>query len=361
MTPRLRVAGLSLGALVGAALMAFAALRGETRSAADADVAKVAAEMAAAADAYLKSLSPEQAAKTKFDFKDAERLNWHFIPKERKGLTIKEMKPEQRKAAMALLQTGLSSKGYDKATTIMTLEQILAEMEGPNRRFPRDPELYHVWVFGTPDAKGTWAWRVEGHHLSLSFTIAAGKAISGTPCFLGTNPAEVREGPRKGVRVLGSDEDLARAIAQSLSGDQKAAGIVADKAPADIVLSPEGVAKQGAKAFEPAGIGFSKLNEEQKAKVKELVREYANRLRGELAANDLGKIDASGWDKLSFAWSGSLKRGEGHYYRIQGPTFVVEYDNTQNNANHVHSIWHDPEDNFGAGILKKHLQESHGK
>jgi hypothetical protein len=348
---------LALSAAAGLGLIAFTGLAVETRP--KADFGKASDEMAKAATAFLNALSPDQQAKAKFDLKDAERLNWHFIPKERKGLTIKEMKPEQRHLAQALLATGLSQKGYEKATIIMSLEQILADMEGPNRRFPRDPELYHVSVFGTPDPKGAWAWRVEGHHLSLNFTLAGGKAIAATPSFFGSNPGQVKEGPRKGLRVLGNDEDMARKLVQSLSGEQKAAAVVADKAPADILLTPEGVKKQGAKPFDPAGISFSKLNDAQRAQLKALVKEYAHRHRAELEEQDLAKIEQAGWDKVSFAWAGGLEPGQGHYYRVQGPTFVLEYDNTQNNANHVHSVWHDPESNFGADILKKHYEQDH--
>ncbi len=380
MNRKLKVAGVGLGL----SLMALVAFTRESRPAAgdlsragsrdlsragsrdlsragSRDFSKASEEMASAAQAFLKSLSAEQAAKAKFDFKDAERLNWHFIPKERKGLTMKEMNADQRKLAHALLQTGLSAKGFEKATTIMTLEQILAELEGANRRFPRDPLLYHVWVFGTPEARGTWGWRVEGHHLSLSFTLAAGKAIAAAPSFFGTNPALVKDGPRKGLQVLATEENLGRQLAVSLSGDQKAAGIVADKARADIILGPEGVQKQGLKPLEPAGISFARLNPAQQEILKSLLKEYANHHRGELAEQDLGKIEKAGWDKVSFAWEGSLEVGQGHYYRVQGPSFIVEYDNTQNNANHVHAIWHDPAGHLGADILKQHLETDHRK
>src|SRR6185503_8482210 len=187
----------SLGVALGLSLMA-AALTVETPPRPAGDFGKVAEDMAAAAGGFWKSLTPEQQAKCRFEFKDEERLNWHFIPRERKGLPIKTMTPEQRKLAMALLSTGLSAKGLEKTTTIMSLEQVLFEMEGPNGKMKRDPELYYFSLFGTPDAKGTWGWRVEGHHVSINLTIAGGKAISATPAFLGSNPGEVKNGPRKG-------------------------------------------------------------------------------------------------------------------------------------------------------------------
>ncbi|HLF94284.1 MAG TPA: DUF3500 domain-containing protein [Planctomycetota bacterium] len=353
---KLKAAAMAFSVAAGVSLMALVAITREPRPV---DLSKTSSEMAAAAGAFWKSLAPDQQKKAGFEFKDAERLNWHFIPRERKGLPIKEMKEDQRKLALALLATGLSKSGYDKATTIMTLESILAEMEGPNRRFPRDPELYFFSIFGTPDAKGTWAWRVEGHHVALNFTIAAGKAIAGAPAFLGTNPGLVKEGARKGLRVLGNDEEMGRKIAQSLSADQKAVAITVEKAPADIILSPEGVAKRGLKPLEPAGISFAKLNDAQKEQVKALVKEYAQRLRGELAEQDLAKIEGAGWDKVNFAWAGGLEPGQGHYYSVQGPSFIIEYDNTQNNANHVHSVWHDPASHLGEDILKKHYEQEH--
>lgn len=355
---KVKSAAMALSVAAGLSLMALVAFTRETRGP---DFAKASAEMAEAAAALWKSLAPEQQKVAGFAFDDKERLNWHFIPRDRKGLPIKDMKEEQRKLALALLATGLSKSGYDKATTIMTLESILAEMEGANRRFPRDPLLYYFTIFGTPDAKGTWGWRVEGHHVSVNFTIAGGKAIAGAPAFLGTNPGLVKEGPRKGLRVLGNDEEMGRKLAQSLSGDQKAAGITGEKAPADLILSPEGIAKQGLKPFDPAGISHGKLNEAQQAQLKALVKEYAHRLRAELAEQDLGKIDASGWDKVSFSWMGGLEPGQGHYYKVQGPTFILEYDNTQNNANHVHSLWHDPASHFGQDILKRHYEQDHKK
>jgi hypothetical protein len=324
-------------------------------------MAQVCAEMAQATSAFWKSLSPEQQAKARFEFADAERQNWHFIPRERKGLPLKEMNPDQRKLALALLATGVSKSGYEKATTIMTLESILAEMEGPNRKFPRDPELYFFSVFGTPDPKGTWGWRMEGHHVSLNYTIVAGALVAGTPCFLGTNPAWVKEGPRKGLRVLGNDEELGRTLVKSLSDEQKALAILSKEAPGDILLEPGRVAKSGAKPLDPPGLSYAKLGPDQQHQLWKLVEEYARRLRGELAERDLARIEKAGREQVTFAWAGGLELGEGHYYRVQGPTFVLEYDNTQNKANHVHSIWHDPASNFGADMLKEHYRAEHPK
>src|SRR3989440_12010115 len=191
-------------------------------------------DMAAAATKFLASLDAAQKAKATFDFKGDERSNWHFIPKERKGLTIKEMAPEQRKLARALLASGLSQEGYGKATNIMSLEPVLYELEGASRKFPRDPELYHFFIFGQPGSKETWGWRLEGHHVSVNYTIVKGEFISATPSFLGANPAEVRQGPRRGLRVLAGEEDLGRQFVKSLTDEQKKVAVIQTTAPADI-------------------------------------------------------------------------------------------------------------------------------
>jgi hypothetical protein len=354
---KIRHLGMTLGAAAGLSLMAVAAMTVEPPVRVEADFGKVSEDMAAAAQGFLKSLTPEQQAKAKFDFKDDERLNWHFIPRERKGLPYKAMTPDQRKLANALLATGLSAKGLEKTTTIMSLEQVLFEMEGPNGKMKRDVELYYFSVFGSPDPKGTWAWRCEGHHVSLNFTVAGGKAIAATPAFLGANPGEVKNGPRKGVRVLGNDEEMGRAIVKSMSDEQKAVAIYTKEAPKELILIP----KAKVKPLDPPGIAWDKLTPKQQEAVWTLIQEYANRLRGELAAQDLAKAEKAGKDKISFAWAGGLERGEPHYYRVQGPTFVLEYDNVQNGANHVHSVWHDPASNFGEDILRAHHESEHNK
>lgn len=313
---------------------------------------KAAREMAVAANHLWAALSPEQQKKTGFDFNDPLRHDWHFIPRPRKGLPLKEMTGDQRALATALLASGLSQSGLIKAETIMSLEQILFTIEqgkGP----VRDPELYFFNIFGKPgstDPKQPWGWRVEGHHLALNFTIVGDKGVAGGPTFMGTNPAEVKDGPRKGLRVLGEEEELARALVKSLNEEQAKQGIVLKEAPKDILS----LALRKAKPLEPAGILAADLDVKQKALLNSIVVLYAERLRPELAGNDLGKILKAGVDRIGFAWAGGLERGEPHYYRIQGPTFLIEYDNTQNNANHVHSVWRDFENDFGEDLLKQH-------
>jgi len=312
-----------------------------------------AAEMAEAANKFLASLDAGQKAKASFDFKGDERENWHFIPKTRNGLTLKEMTPEQRKLAQALFASGFSQQGYSKATNIMSLEPVLFDLEGAARKFPRDPELYHVSVFGKPGPKETWGWRLEGHHVSANFTIVKGEFTAVTPSFFGTNPAEVKQGPRAGLRILAGEEDLGRQVVKSLSDDQKKMAIIETTAPKEIITE----AKRKIQPLETAGIPGSKLNKKQSDLLLKLIHEYVFRVRPDLASDDLKKIEKAGVEKIYFAWAGGLEHGEGHYYRVQGPTFLLEYDNTQNNNNHIHAVWRDFDGDFGEDLLLKHYQE----
>src|SRR5947207_397889 len=309
----------------------------------------VAEEMAAAANHLLATLTAEQVAKAAYPLNDNERFNWHFIPRERKGLPFKELAPEQKHLAHALLSTALSHRGYVKVSTIMSLEQVLRDLEqgkGPTR----DPELYFVTVFGKPDAKGTWGWRVEGHHLSLNFLLVDGKDISVTPSFLGSNPGEVREGPRRGLRVLGAEEDLARQLVKSLTDEQRKIAIYTNTAPREIITGND----RKVTALTSTGISAAKLNKAQTELLGRVIREYVYRYRPEIADDDLKKIEKAGMKNLSFAWAGSVEPKEGHYYRVQGPTFLLEYDNTQNYANHVHAVWRDFDHDFGDDLLRDH-------
>jgi hypothetical protein len=313
---------------------------------------EAAVEMAKAANEFLGSLSPELKSKATFKLNGEERKDWYFIPKVRKGLTLKEMSPQQKTLALALLHSGLSDMGYSKATNIMSLDLILKDMEqgkGPTR----DPELYYVSIFDTPEPRGTWGWRVEGHHMSANFTIVNGELFSATPSFLGSNPADVREGPRKGMRVLGAEEDYGRALLQSLSEEQRKTAIYETAAPKDVLT----VNKQKVTPLDKAGVMASAMNAEQKAGLRKLVEVYVLRLRGDLAKMDMAKIDKAGWDKVQFAWAGSAEKYQPHYYRVQGPTFLLEYDNTQNDANHIHAVWRDFDNDFGEDLLRQHLRD----
>ena len=316
------------------------------------DLSEVSKQMSTAAADFLSSLSQDQLKSATYEFSSDERLNWAFVPKSRNGIAFKDLSQKQRDLAMALLKTGLSARGYEKADTIMNqVELVLREIEHSDHR---DPGLYYITLFGKPGDKQTWGWRVEGHHVAFNFTVVDGKVIAGAPNFLGSNPATVRDGPHKGLRVLASEEDLGRKLVTSLSEDQRKVAVISETAPRDITTSNQRKITPGA----PAGIPAEKLSAEQKQTLTDLIHEYANRLRPELAEQDLKKIEQAGADKIYFAWAGGLKSGEGHYYRIQGPTFMIEYDNTQNNANHIHAVWRDPENDFGEDLLKKHYEET---
>ena len=311
------------------------------------------ADMAVAANGLLGKLTAEQKAKAAFEFGAEERVNWHFIPRERKGLPLKEMTEEQRTLAFKLLQAGLSEDGYKKARAIMSLESVLREME-KDTTGKRDPEKYFISIFGTPGGKTPWGWRFEGHHVSLNYSSVDGGAPAMTPSFFGTNPGEVREGERKGLRVLGNEEDLGRALIKSLTDEQRKIAIINETAPAEILAEPK-----RPDPIKPEGITADKLTAEQQAMLVKVVKEQLFRCRPDVAAEEWARIEKGGMGKVFFAWAGGLERGEPHYYRVQNEKFVVEYDNTQGKANHPHSVWRDWERDFAGDLLKRHHDESH--
>lgn len=312
------------------------------------------ADMAKAAQNLLASLSAEQLAQATFKLGDIERFNWHFIPRVRKGLPLKAMTPAQKNLAHALLASGLSQRGYVSAVTIMSLEQVLADME--NGRGPhRDPENYSISIFGQPAPDGTWGWRLEGHHISLNFTLIDGHAIASAPAFMGSNPAEVQTGPRKGLRVLDQEEDLGRELMKSLSNDQRQKAIILHDAPREIIT---GNARKVA-LTRPVGIGYRELNDAQRKLMMNLISVYAHRLRPEIADQTLARIAEVGEAKIYFGWAGGIEPGQPHYYRIHGPTFLVEFDDTQDHANHIHTVWRDLEHDFGEDLLEEHYRAHH--
>jgi TonB family protein len=315
--------------------------------------ARAAEAMAASAKNFLGALTPDQRTKATFKFDDAERLNWHIIPRPRKGLAIKEMDAKQRDLAHALIKTGLSQRGHQKAHDIMNkLELVLRAMEKDPVR--RDPENYLFSVFGTPDAKGTWGWRVEGHHLSLNFTVVNGKMTATSPMAFATNPAEVREGEFKGLRVLSGEEDHARALLKALDEKQRAVAVYEPKAPPDIFT----LAKNDISPLTPPGLKASEMTSAQFAMLEKLVNEYAANVAPELAAERMKQFKSAKRDQITFAWAGGMERGEGHYYRVQTPAFLIEYDNTQNNNNHIHSVWRDFKSDFGRDWLREHYKST---
>ena len=310
-------------------------------------------EMATAAQSWLGALKPEQRAKAAFEFPSKERTNWHYVPKSREGLSLADMSAAQRKLAKALLASGLSEHGLLQAEAVIALENVLRAIE--DAAF-RDDALYFFTVFGQPGPTGAWGWRVEGHHLSVNFTVVDGKKISATPNFMGANPAEVRlAGPQQGRRALAPEEDLGRALVLALDEKQRSRAVISAKAPGDILTR----ADPQAKPLEAGGLGYADMNAAQQAQLKALVETYAGRLRHEVAEAELKRISDSGWNRLEFAWAGGLQPGQGHYYRIQSPDFVIEYDNTQNGANHIHTTWRVFAGDFGRDLLREHYAADH--
>jgi len=311
---------------------------------------KSARAMEAGANKFLESLTPEQKAKATFKFEDEQRFDWHFIPKPRKGIPIKELDVNQRKLAHDFLKVGLSQRGYLKATTIMELENVLHALEGAAHR---DPELYFFTVFGTPSNNNPWGWRVEGHHLSLNFTIVDGKMVAATPSFFGANPAEVREGPHKGLRALQGEEDFARDLLNALTPQQRERAILSK----DALTMVTGNSRK-ASPLSPSGVSAAEFTPAQMTLLKKLLDEYASSMASELAQARMEKLQRAGMEKIYFGWAGSAVHNEKQYYRLQGPTFLIEFDDTQNNGNHIHSVWRDFNGDFGEDLLAEHYRTS---
>lgn len=315
-----------------------------------------ASRMADAATELLASFSPDQRARAVLDFEDEERENWHYIPRDRTGLSLKEMDSRQRGLTQNLVATGLSSAAFRRANTIIELEPILGEIEGEGRKFARDPGLYFVTLFGTPGGEGTWGWRFEGHHVSLNNTVLDGELISASPVFFGANPAEVRHGARDGLRALKEEEETARALLNDLDGEQRRQAVVAREAPSDILTRAVPHVRGEVKA---EGLAGADMNAGQLQQLKDLVAVYVDRLPEAVAALEHARLEGADYAKAHFAWAGSAERGKGHYYRVQGPVFVAEYDNTQNDANHIHAVWRDLQKDFGEDLLKAHYRQAH--
>ena len=313
--------------------------------------------MASAASTFLALLTPDQRQRTVYNVDDDERLNWHFVPKERNGLTFKEMDGAQQKLAHALISSGLSRRGYTQAVTIMGLERILGQLEGTVRRFPRDPDLYHVTIFGEPSDSKVWGWRVEGHHVSVNMLVVPGREgelVSSTPQFFGANPARVPDGsPAAGLRVLAAEEDIARQLLTSLDEKLRGKAVFQQEAPSDILTRNE----RRVKADDPIGVKAGDMTDAQRHLLMDLVDEYVHRMPFDVADVRLNRIEKDGAKHIHFAWAGPAAVGAPHYYRLQAPSFLVEYDNTQNNANHIHSVWRDFQGDWGDDLLADQYQK----
>jgi hypothetical protein len=312
--------------------------------------------MSDAALAFLATLDDAQRTKAALAFDGPARKDWHYVPRERPGIALGELNDAQRTAVHALLRTALGAQGYLKVTGIVHLEAILQELEStPQRRATmREPGNYALAIFGKPGV-GPWAWRFEGHHLSLDFCSVDGEFTTHTPLFLGANPARVGRGPDAGWRVLATEEDVGRELYAALDADARAKALLAGDVPRDVILSPG----RDASFVKPSGLEYGAMSAAQRALVEQLLHAFIDDLSPELAAAEWERVRKNGIDKIRFAWCGSTDPGKPHYWRLHGPHFVIEYDNVQDGANHVHTLWRDLERDFGGDLLKQHYERAH--
>ncbi|MCK5448774.1 MAG: DUF3500 domain-containing protein [Gemmatimonadetes bacterium] len=325
-------------------------------------------EMAAAVNDFLSLLSSEQAASVQLPLDSEWRTKWHYFPSwvyERHGLGLGELSDAQRAGVHRVVRTALSDPGYLKASGIILLDDLergfaleLIAREGEQPGFGRreaerfGSEFYFFTVFGTPSADGAWGWRLEGHHLSLNFTSAGGLTVA-TPQFMGASPARVETGPYAGWRLLAAEEDLGRALIASLDEGQLNAARLSTEAPGDIITGPE--SEERLAAFE--GVPASALNADQRQQLRRLIEQYVGSLRETLAADELHAMEEAGFERVHFAWAGNTEPGQLLYYRVHGPTLVIEFDNTLDDPNHIHSVLHG-RDAAGVDLLQEHYAES---
>jgi Protein of unknown function (DUF3500) len=309
-------------------------------------------QTAQAALTFLKQLTPDQLKISQLAYAAPERVDWHFIPKPaRKGMQVKEMTPAQREAAFLLLRSVVSQLGYKKATTIMSMEKLLFELEKGKGANIRDPERYFFTVFGDPAGQEQWGLSIEGHHMSLNFVLKGDQVISSTPQVFAANPATIKtansSGFEIGARILAREEQLAFDLVKSLTAEQLAVALIEKTAPKEVRNA--GIAQPPTDAA--VGIAAGKLTGDQQKVLRSLLEEYCGAMPDHVAQARLKELDAAGFDKVHFAWAGATEPGVGHYYRVQGPTFLVEFVNTQpdaagNIANHIHCLWRDIRGDF---------------
>jgi len=343
--------------LAVAVALAAACSSAHTQPAATDDApVRLSGEAVAQAQAFGASLDDAQQKVGRFPFDAKERYTFNYVPMVRGGVALGDMREAQRRHAHGLLRTALSPAGYETATKIIAHEAILHDLErdgGVATYGRRQPGLYYLALFGEPSAKDRWGWRFEGHHLSVNVTHngPAGDVVA--PLFFGANPARVPSGPHAGLRILAAEEDLARALLGSFDAPTKAKVIIAPETTNEIVT--RNVPKVEGMQLE--GIAAGAMTEGQRTQLRRLIETYANRLSAREAASQMARIDAAGFDKVHFAWAGGVEPGQKHYYRVHGPTFLIEYDNSQNDANHIHSVWRDLERDFDGDLLRQHLAQ----
>jgi hypothetical protein len=307
---------------------------------------------------WLDGLDPAQRSRAVFRFGSPERFVWDYRPGPHEGLALGEMTEVQRAAALAILDASLSGRGAGEVRSIIALEPILGEIERRAGRFghPRDPDLYWFAVFGEPGDETPWSWRIGGHHVAIQSTIASGEVIASAPSFLGANPATVPDGPAAGRRAIDGEEALARSLLASLSPAQRRVAVVDPVAPPDI-LSGNGRRADLRGVLD--GIPYEQLEDPQRDGLERLVRHYLARASPAIAEAEWERIRAADLGSITFAWAGSAEPGRGHYYAIRGPRLLIEYDNTQNGANHIHAVWRDPTNDWGEDLLAAHYRARH--
>lgn len=309
----------------------------ETAAPAAEDTA-VGTAMAEAAVRFLEVLDYSQKLKVQYAYDHPERLNWHFIPRDRHGVGLWDLSGAARESAEQLVKSGLSAAGYARTLQVRSLEEVLYLFEGGDeveRRLKRHPHKYFITIFGTPAATGLWGWRVEGHHLSLNFSIQDGRIISSTPEFFGANPGLLEGGPGRSLRALGRREDLARDILQAATEEQQKVLWISQEAPGDV----RGGGEAQPVISDAVGLRYAEMSPEQQGLLKELLGEYLSAMPAAVVRDRMQAITTAGLDEIRFAWWGGAERNQPHHYVVQGPSFIIEYNNTQNEANHVHAMW----------------------
>jgi hypothetical protein len=306
----------------------------------------------AAARAFLRSLPNAKRTRAQLAFDSSDRTRWNYVPTRRAGVALAELDGNQKALIDPLLRSALSPAGVRTAREIVQLESILAEIEGNPRR---DPGLYYTAVFGESVPSAPWAWRFEGHHLSVNATHVDGRTQVVAPLFMGANPARVPYGPKAGLRLLAAEEDVARELIRMLPERRRSRAMLADDAFPDIITRND----PKVRSLNIAGLAAREMSQPEQAQLRKLLHVYSGRMTESAAREQLERIDRAGFEKLHFGWAGSLEPGKPHYYRVHGPTLLIEYDNAQNNANHIHSVWRDLERDFGGDLLRAHYEAHH--
>ncbi|MGI9530021.1 DUF3500 domain-containing protein [Lutimonas sp.] len=303
---------------------------------------------------FLQSLDQEQLEKVQMSFDDKSRDIWHFLPGKmwpRKGIWLKDLTQQQKELVFILLHDHVSEAGFKKILGIIDLENVLVEM-GQDKGF-RDPDKFFVAIYGDPSKDKLWAWSFEGHHLSLNFTITD-KHVSMTPRFIGANPATIPVGKRKGERPLEAEEDIAFELLNSMDSNQRVKTIFSNRSYFEIVTS--NATEVG--PLRPVGIKYSELKKDQQDHLLKLIQVYLSAMPEDIAAKRMKEIEQEKLAEIRFGWAGATEMGKGHYYRIQGKSFLIEFDNTISSANHIHTVWRDFDGDFGNDVIRKHYLES---